>query len=173
MGKFKQSGHILPSHNFPSIYTMIFPQKDHKTSFHTKNNKNLDVFGRYRLKICKKCPNFGHFGIFLAAALWRSSCCHHCWRPKPSTGLRNFKKRGAIYTAFYDEEVLAMEMAVEWLSTNKPTSGPIVTDSQSLCEALQGLDPNLDPLRQKIKTQNSLSPFSGSQATATSLATNW
>ena len=61
------------------------------------------------------------------------------------------KKRGAIYTASYDEEVLAMEMAVEWLSINKPASGLIVTDSQSLCEALLGLDPNLDPLRRKLK----------------------
>ena len=42
-------------------------------------------------------------------------------------------------------------MAVEWLSTNKPSSGLIITDSQSLCEALQGHDPNLDPLRLKLK----------------------
>ena len=44
-----------------------------------------------------------------------------------------------------------MEMAVNWLSNNNLRSGLIVTDSQSLCEALLGLDLNLDPLRRNIK----------------------
>ena len=44
-----------------------------------------------------------------------------------------------------------METAVSWLTEHPPTSALIITDSQSLCEALQGLDPNLDELRLKLK----------------------
>jgi len=71
--------------------------------------------------------------------------------PEHPTVSETLMKRGAIFTSSYDEEVLAMEMAVGWLIDNPPSSALIITDSQSLCEALQGHDPNLDQLRLNIK----------------------
>ena len=57
--------------------------------------------------------------------------------PQRPRVIDTLKKRGAIFTSSYDEEVLSMDMAVTWLEENRPATAVIVTDSQSLCEAIQ------------------------------------
>ena len=71
--------------------------------------------------------------------------------PRHPTVSETLTKRGAIYTSSYEEEVRAMETAVGWLEESRPASALIITDSQSLCEALQGYEPELDNLRLKIR----------------------
>ena len=59
------------------------------------------------------------------------------------------KRRGAFLTSSFEEEYQAMVSATEWIATNSSSSTRvlILTDSQSLCKALQGTSHDIDPLR--------------------------
>ena len=62
--------------------------------------------------------------------------------------LRTIKRRGKAHTCSYEDELTAMCLAVEWRAT-ECVSGDVVvicTDSQSLCRALTGSNPNPSPL---------------------------
>ena len=61
--------------------------------------------------------------------------------------------RGAAFTSSFEEECAAMDLAIEWIADNCiPSSRPlIVTDSQSLCKALVGCDPAINPLRLRLE----------------------
>ena len=60
-------------------------------------------------------------------------------------------EKGSFYTCSYEEECTAMNLAVDWLIENNSTLTTIITDSQSLCEALLGYSPDLDDLRTKLR----------------------
>ncbi len=61
---------------------------------------------------------------------------------------------GASYTCSYEEELRAMESAIDWLIQNgRPgQKAAVLTDSQSLCTALTASSPRLDLLNKKIRT---------------------
>ena len=61
------------------------------------------------------------------------------------------KAKGSYFTCSYGEECLAMEIVLEGMERNCSTSVAIITDSQSLCEALLGTDSELDLLRQRLR----------------------
>ena len=51
-----------------------------------------------------------------------------------------------------------MWLALDWLEQNCSSPATIVTDSQSLCEAIQGYNPDLDLLRLRLRnTEHPLS----------------
>ena len=70
------------------------------------------------------------------------------------TIVANLQQRGAAITCSYDEELRAMQMAVDWSNNNVPdnSSVTVFTDSQSLCIALKGTSPAVDRLRRAIST---------------------
>ena len=58
-----------------------------------------------------------------------------------------------VFTSFYEEEIAAMEAALQWISTNTSsvqTSILIWTGSQSLCEALSWCSPRTTSISQWI-----------------------
>ena len=60
--------------------------------------------------------------------------------------LHTIKQRGRTQTSSYEEEVLAMEMALRWTieSANDPSFTILIcTDSQSLCNAIEAHDDNI------------------------------
>ena len=61
--------------------------------------------------------------------------------------------KGAAITSSFDEEDRAMQRALGWIEENldQQHSVAIFTDSQSLCVALAGDSPSLDPIRSRIK----------------------
>ena len=67
-------------------------------------------------------------------------------------------KRGAAVTSSFDEEDRAMNIAIDYLSTSdiglSAKRIAIVTDSQSLCVALLGTDPELELLRFRLRCLN-------------------
>ena len=62
------------------------------------------------------------------------------------TLLSSKQRKGARLTCSYDEEFRAMEMALDWLQEYCTEPAVIITDSQSLCEAILGDNSNLDVL---------------------------
>ena len=62
--------------------------------------------------------------------------------------------RGAAFTSSFEEECAALDLAIDWIRDNcVPTSRPlIVTDSQSLCKALDGYDPAISPLKSRLES---------------------
>ena len=63
------------------------------------------------------------------------------------------RTKGAAFTSSFEEECSAMELAIDWITAGHctPSSRPlIITDSQSLCKALEGVDSAVDPLRKKL-----------------------
>ena len=71
--------------------------------------------------------------------------------PRSPTILETIMEKGSFYTCSYEEECTAMNLAVDWLIENNSTLTTIITDSQSLCEALLGYSPDLDDLRTKLR----------------------
>ena len=67
-------------------------------------------------------------------------------------------KRGAAVTSSFDEEDRAMNIAIDYLTTSNIGMNAdkiaIVTDSQSLCAALLGIDPELELLRFRLRCLN-------------------
>lgn len=61
------------------------------------------------------------------------------------------KIKGSYFTSSYFEEWLAMEGAIDWMERNYASPVTVITDSQSLCEALLGSDTELDQLRQRLR----------------------
>ena len=59
-------------------------------------------------------------------------------------------KKGASLTCSFDEEAAAMNLAMDWLEQNHPESAVIITDSQSLCQALNNVNEDVDDLRDRI-----------------------
>ena len=70
--------------------------------------------------------------------------------------LEKISKKGSRMTSSYGEEWLAFELALDWIEANTPTSVCVVTDSQSLCQAIQGVGPDLDQLRLRLRNSPSL-----------------
>ena len=60
------------------------------------------------------------------------------------------QQRGAYHTCSYSEEEDAMGLALDWLEEHLPQSAQIITDSQSLCDALVNYNPALDALRVRL-----------------------
>ena len=60
--------------------------------------------------------------------------------PENPTVIDTLTKRGSTLTCSYNEEETAMHMAVDWIDDHciTDTRVAIITDSQSLCEALLG-----------------------------------
>ena len=73
------------------------------------------------------------------------------------TIVANLQQRGATTTCSYNEELRAMQMAVDWSNKNvsEDSSVTVFTDSQSLCIALKGTSPAVDGLRRAISTAKS------------------
>ena len=73
--------------------------------------------------------------------------------PEDLTLIETITKRGALYTCSYEEEVEAMRIATKWIKENcePETKILICTDSQSLCMALQSLNPETDGIRHNLK----------------------
>ena len=64
--------------------------------------------------------------------------------------------KGAPFTSSFEEECQALELAVNWIKANcNAASRPlIITDSQSLCRALEGVNPAVNYLRQQLSSCN-------------------
>ena len=64
--------------------------------------------------------------------------------------------KGAPFTSSFEEECQALELAVNWIKANcNAASRPlIITDSQSLCRALEGFNPAVNNLRQQLANCN-------------------
>jgi ribonuclease HI len=63
-------------------------------------------------------------------------------------------KRGRVLTCSYEEEKEALELVLNWIDETgiEDKAVLIATDSQSLCQALLGSDPELAVLRNRIQT---------------------
>ena len=61
------------------------------------------------------------------------------------------KIKGSYFTCSYSEEWLAMEGAISWMENHYASPVTIITDSQSLCEALLGTGTELDELRYRLR----------------------
>ncbi len=63
-------------------------------------------------------------------------------------------KKGAYYTSSYEEESQALDMILDWIdaSCSATDSVGVFTDSQSLCAALLGFNPDTDQLRSKLRS---------------------
>ena len=62
--------------------------------------------------------------------------------------INTIRIKGAKHTCSYDEEKTAMKEAITWIKNNcEDQEVCIVTDSQSLCLALQNRNPEVNPLR--------------------------
>ena len=72
--------------------------------------------------------------------------------PAHPTVVETIKVLGAPLTCSYEEELRAMHSATDWVSKHlkNTQSAAVFTDSQSLCTALVGNSPALDPLRTKL-----------------------
>ena len=73
--------------------------------------------------------------------------------PQRPAVIRTLKQKGARFTSSYDEEVRAMGLALDWIETNynRKINICIVSDSQSLCQAIPGDDPELDAMRSRFR----------------------
>ena len=69
----------------------------------------------------------------------------------PNT-ITTLKMRGALHTCSYEEEVEAMKMATSWVKEycNITTSIMIGTDIQSLCMAIEALNPETEPIKKDL-----------------------
>ena len=68
--------------------------------------------------------------------------------PDDLTILEEIKIKGAKITCSYDEELTAMQSAINWIRENCSNQRvSVVTDSQSLCRALLNRSPDVDSLR--------------------------
>ena len=83
--------------------------------------------------------------------------------------------KGSYLTCSYAEEWTALEGAIEWMERHCTSSVTVVTDSQSLCEALLGIDPELDNLRKRLRDRphHTLSPSNGSLGIVASQEMRW
>ena len=74
--------------------------------------------------------------------------------PALPTVLQTLTKKGAHFTSSYEEEAQALDMILDWIdaSCSDADSVGIFTDSQSLCEALLGFNPDTDQLRSKLRS---------------------
>jgi ribonuclease HI len=72
--------------------------------------------------------------------------------PEDPVVIDTLTKRGSALTSSYNEEMTAMDIALDWISEhcNPGTCVEFVTDSQSLCEALQGFGQDIKELRRKL-----------------------
>ena len=72
--------------------------------------------------------------------------------PEDPVVIDTLTKRGSALTSSYNEESTAMDIALDWISEHcsPDTRVAIVTDSQSLCEALQGFGQDIKELRSKL-----------------------
>ena len=68
--------------------------------------------------------------------------------PGEITSLTTIKIKGAKFTSSYEEGVRAMERAAEWIAANSEDADTILiaTDSQSLCQALQHNNREVDDI---------------------------
>ena len=82
--------------------------------------------------------------------------CHGS--PERLSVIETLQCKGAFFTSSYDEEVRAMGLALDWIERNITNRSRvcIVTDSQSLCQAIPGDDPELDQLRSLLRNLNCL-----------------
>ena len=73
--------------------------------------------------------------------------------PERPTVIKTMKSKGATFTSSYDEEVRAMGLGLDWIEANvtRKIKVCIVTDSQSLCQAIPGDDPELDRMRSRMR----------------------
>ena len=64
------------------------------------------------------------------------------------------RKRGRVHTSSFEEEVAAMGIAAAWAATECSAEKKVVvcTDSQSLCQALEGSNPSIDDLRSLLSS---------------------
>ena len=73
--------------------------------------------------------------------------------PEHPEYLDSVKKKGALYTCSYEEEVEAMRLAANWIVQNREAeeSITICTDSQSLCLAMKSHNPETDDIRETLQ----------------------
>ena len=73
--------------------------------------------------------------------------------PERPSVTKTLKIKGASVTSSYDEEVRAMELALDWIESNiyRSIKVCIVTDSQSLCQSIRDDDPELDQMRSRLR----------------------
>ena len=73
--------------------------------------------------------------------------------PSAPTVVHVIKEKGARFTCSYEEEVRALEIALDWATEecSETDSIAVFTDSQSLCEGLLGTSPRLDTLRFRLR----------------------
>ena len=78
--------------------------------------------------------------------------------PERPSVVETLQCKGAHFTSSYDEEVRAMGLALDWIEAHIHGRSKvcIVTDSQSLCQAIPGDDPELDQLRSRLRNLNCL-----------------
>ncbi len=68
--------------------------------------------------------------------------------------------RGAAFTSSFAEEAAAMQLALEWATTNHPEySLTICTDSQSLVKAIERRSPVTHYLRSLLNARRAQRPF--------------
>ena len=72
--------------------------------------------------------------------------------PEVPNKITILKKRGALHTCPYEQEVEAMKMARTWVkeNCNVTTSIMICTGSQSLFMAMEALNPKTDPIKKDL-----------------------
>ena len=74
--------------------------------------------------------------------------------PESPMVICSLMRRGSRLTCSYAEEVSAMHLAMDWVETNCSHDAKVlvVTDSQSMCEALQGFGDDISDLRKRLLT---------------------
>ena len=72
--------------------------------------------------------------------------------PACPTVLETLRRKGSDLTSSYGEEQSAMQLGLEWIAENctAQTKVVIATDSQSLCQALNGFDHEIRELRGRL-----------------------
>ena len=72
--------------------------------------------------------------------------------PESPTIIKSLEKRGSRLTCSYAEEVSAMHLATDWVESNCAHTDRVlvVTDSQSMCESLQGYGEDISDLRKRL-----------------------
>ena len=63
--------------------------------------------------------------------------------------------KGSRFTCSYDEEFRALNLALDWIAANRTEQDPKVTfctDSLSLLQAIENLNPDTDEIRQKMES---------------------
>ena len=68
--------------------------------------------------------------------------------------METIRQQGRVHTSSFEEEVTAMGIAAVWAVSECSADKPVMvcTDSQSLCQVLEGINPSIDDLRSLLSS---------------------